>query len=160
MFRSACPRIVVAACCIIYPDSAGGASTQFFRKRGNREGSSLTFQRWVHITECLPPGGKTPVIAVDVISNAVRCLRRCLYYFVNVSVLLGPQVLRAAPKAAKARTHSMAGTDASKSVSASDRAVASSSSVEPNAGGGRSTSDLESVFARLEEEEERAEKQG
>lgn len=63
------------------------------------------------------------------------------------------QVLRTAPKAAKATSRSMA--DASTTV------VAAASPDEPNAGRRSSSSaDLDGVFARLEAQEEKAEKDG
>lgn len=68
------------------------------------------------------------------------------------------QVLHTAPKAAKAKLRSTADADTVKAGPAA--AVAAASPDKPHPGSESSSSDLDSVFARLEEQEERAEKDG
>eukprot|EP00752_Nemacystus_decipiens_P006076 g5484.t1 len=64
------------------------------------------------------------------------------------------KVLRTAPKAAKAASRSM--VDAGTEKPGSTTAVATASPAKPNGGSESSSADLDSVFARLEEQEEKA----
>lgn len=67
------------------------------------------------------------------------------------------KVLRTAPKAVKAASRSTANASAEKARPAT---AAAASPAEPGAGGKSSSSDLDGIFSRLEEQEEKAEKDG
>lgn len=75
--------------------------------------------------------------------------------FLSLSPCL--QVLRTVPKAVKAGARSMADTDAE---NAGPTSAAAASPAEASAGSRSSSSDLDSIFARLEEQEKKAGKAG